>query len=149
MVFALRPAHRDARRPEHFDRGVPHSARTDPGAPWRFYSTAFRVATLDAEDARSLRSLAAMPWHVEAENRVAVEAMFAELDARWAARELGYALRCRAILLTLLHAYVEAATRRLQRDPRAQAIVAVARFLQERYTQSFAVAELAGRAGLS
>lgn len=132
-----------------FDANVPHSAAADAEAPWRFYSTAFRVATVDVGDAQSLRSLAALPWHVDAENRVAVEALFAELDARWVARELGFELRCRAIVLTLLHAYVEAATRRLHREPRVRAVVEIARFLQERYAESFAVADLAARAGLS
>lgn len=132
-----------------FNANVLHSAAADPESPWRFYSTAFRLTATSADDVRSLRSLATLPWHVEAENRVAVEAMFAELDARWAAREFGYELRCRAILLTLLHAYVEAATRRLHHEPRVRAVVQIARFLQEHYAESFVVADLASRAGLS
>lgn len=132
-----------------FDDGVVHSGAADAESPWHFYAVLFQIATVERGDRESLESIASLPWHVVAENRVAVEALFAELDSRWVAKEAGHEVRCRAILLTLLHMYIESATKREHREPHAEQIIRISRYLQNNYTRNFPVRELSARAGIS
>lgn len=132
-----------------FDREVIHSGAATPDGPFHFYAVLFELEPIIPGDGDSLRAMSELPWHVSVDNRMAVEALFAELDSRWVAKEDGYELRCRAILMTLLHTYIESATRRTHSDPHTEKLMRIARYLQEHHTRTFQVSELAARAGLS
>lgn len=129
-----------------FPRATPHSGSSDPSAPWSFYSAAF---ALEAIGRTTMHAFTLLPNCVAARNPLEVRSLFGELERLWDAREPGYLLRCRGILLQLLHVYIRTAAQRAVGVPHLQRLMPVVRQLQEDHQRTYSVEELAEQAGLS
>lgn len=129
-----------------FPRGLAHTGRSDPQTPWSFFSTAF---DLEFFEPSVETALAELPQHATPANTVEVQALFTELERRWVAREAGYMLRCRSVLLQLLFAYIHAAQPAASAVPHARQLASIVTLLQVNPTRSFSIEDLAARARLS
>ena len=130
----------------YFARGVGHAAKADVDQPWSFYSVAFE---LKAHDRQVLRRFDRLPCTAEADGAIGVEPLFAELARLWVARESGYLLRCRAIVMTLLYSFVRCCAEPTGAVPHARRIQKVVRLLQDHYARSYSVDELSEMVDLS
>ncbi len=75
--------------------------------------------------------------------------LYAELDLEWARRIPGFMLKCRALLLLILHRYVTLLVHRQaggMQDPRVQDAIA---YIARHYSQPIRMADLAERVGLN
>lgn len=129
-----------------FPRGVVHSARSDPQDPWTFYSVMFELLPSGRDAANAFASLPAM---ARPGSEPQIEALFAELERAWASQETGYRLRCRGILLQLLHRLVIAGATPVRASLHARRILPVVERLKNDSTRAWTLGELAKLAGLS
>ncbi len=129
-----------------FGCNVMRAVHADPKQPWSFYSVGFE---LQPHDDNAARRFGELPFHAQSDEAMNVPARFAELEQLWLAREPGYMLRCRAILMTLMHLFVRCCTQPTQPIPHAQRITKIVRLLQQHYTRSYSVDQLSEMADLS
>lgn len=130
-----------------FPKGVVHSGKSESVAPWSFFTTAFK---LEFCDSRQEAIFAALPWVTSPTNRVEVHSLFTEMERLWVAREQAYMLRCRSILLQLMHTFVSAAVLP-SRPPvlHMRAIEPILALLQTNIARDYSIEELADIAHLS
>jgi len=129
-----------------FPKGMPHSGRSDPTLPWSFFSTTFDLHYLDPQ---AEAVLAALPHRATPGNAVELQALFSELERLWISHEPGYLLRCRSIVLQLLHVYVRACCTPAPAMPHARRILPITTLLQANPARDYSVEELAEMAELS
>jgi len=129
-----------------FPRGLAHSGQSDPQSPWSFFSTAFDLVLLDR---RAESALERLPPRSTPENFVECQAIFRELERLWVARETGFLLRCRSIVLQLLHAHVRACQGEAPGVLHAGRLAGVVALLQKHPARTFGLEELAEMAELS
>jgi AraC-like DNA-binding protein/uncharacterized RmlC-like cupin family protein len=130
-----------------FPKGVVHSGRSDSTVPWSFFSTAFE---LQFSDPRQATFFATLPRVTAPSNRMELQSLFAEMERLWVARSPAYLLRCRSILLQLMHIFISAAA--LPNAPAAlhtRTIGPVLALLQANIAHDFSVEELADMVHLS
>ena len=90
-----------------------------------------------------------LPHRLDPTNELEINALFLELERRWTARSTGYLLRCRSIIMQLLYTLIRSQAKSKYAVPHAQRIASVVRLLQDHYTRSYSVDELAQMADLS
>lgn len=129
-----------------FPRGLAHSGRSDPNAPWSFFSTGFE---LQCPDPQTEARFASLPNHVTPRATSEVQGLFTDLDRLWVAREPGFSLRCRGILLELLHIYVRCCYGAAPPTAHARKMASIVAMLQKEQSRMFSIEELAERAELS
>ena len=128
--------------------GVRRSARSDPGAPWRFDSIGFSLVPSPDPSAAAAR-LAALTWVVTPPPDVDVPAAVAELDKHWHDPRPGFQLVCRGIVSRLLGLFVQSATRAEGDAIQRPALRRVIELLRRDTRRVYPSDELARRAGLS
>lgn len=129
-----------------FPKGTMRSGKADPKAPWSFIATGFDVQCFDETAAELLQSL---PRHFEPGNDLEVNSLFTELEHRWVARDMGYLFRCRSIIMHLLYILLRLQSKSHPSVPHARRIAPIVRLMQDKYTHSYSVDELARMADLS
>ena len=129
-----------------FPRGVARSAMADSKTPWSFISVGFEMECFDEATVKLFKSL---PHRLVPSNELEINALFLELERRWTARSAGYLLRCRSIIMHLLYLLLRSQARSKYSTPHAQSIASVVRLLQDQFTHSFSVDELAQMVELS
>ncbi|MDY0167582.1 MAG: AraC family transcriptional regulator [Thermoguttaceae bacterium] len=129
-----------------FPKGMRHSARSDPGSPWSFFSAGFQLIPADEAAADAFDRLP--NWTVP-KNFVRALELFEELDRLWSAQEAGYLLASRSRLLDLLHVVVQGAVNVSRSIPHSRRLEAVVQQLQEQPARNYRVEDLAEQAGLS
>jgi AraC-like DNA-binding protein len=129
-----------------FPKGMAHSAKSDPMAPWSFYSTSFDLQFLDTRAKAAFESL---PRTVTPPNTSELSGFFGDLEMHWNAREAGYLLRCRGILMQLLHVFVRSNRAELQIVPHARKLAPVIELLRGNPTGTHTVEKLAAMTQLS
>lgn len=129
-----------------FPKGLAHSGQADAAKPWSFFSTAFK---LDFSDPRQEAAFAALPHVLAAPNQVESHALFTELERLWAAKRPAYMLRCRSILLQLMHTFVSAAIKPADAAQRSRTLAPILALLHSDVARAYSVGELADMARLS
>ncbi|MEN6407677.1 MAG: AraC family transcriptional regulator [Thermoguttaceae bacterium] len=129
-----------------FPKGMVHSAKSDPSAPWTFFSTTFE---LRSEQPRVRKFLKELPLHKAMPNTSELYGLFCELERLWVSREPGFMLRCRSILLQVLHMYVRACGGEATPVPHAKKLASVVAMLQTNHDRMFSYEELAKMVELS
>ncbi len=129
-----------------FPQGMPHSARSDTGSPWSFYSAGFQLIPVGSTDVDAFEQL---PTLTLPKNAVRTLELFEDLDALWSSQEPGYLLACRSRLLDLLHMVVQGAAGAARSIPHARRLEPVVQRLRDRPAQNYRVEELAEQVGLS
>jgi AraC-like DNA-binding protein len=125
-----------------FPRGVSHSARSDPKAPWSFYSVGFRLDRAGA-------GFDELPNNVRLPNVTQISDYFRELDRLWTRRQPGYVLACRGLILLLIQQFIAAAEQARPRLPHARAIEELVTEMHRNVGRVVSVGALARKAGLS
>jgi AraC-like DNA-binding protein len=129
-----------------FPKGLPHSGCSDPSAPWSFFSVTFDLHYLDPQ---AEATLAALPNRATPGSAVELQTLFSELERLWVGREPGYLLRCRSIILQLLHVYVRACCASGPTMPHVRRIMPIVALLQTNPARDYSVEDLAEMAELS
>ncbi len=129
-----------------FPKGMSHSAQSDPGSPWSFFSAGFQLVPADATASEAFSRL---PNWTLPKNAVRALELFQELDGLWSGQDPGYLLACRSRLLDLLHIVVRGAVGASRSVPHARRLEPVVQQLREQPAQNYRVEELAEQVGLS
>lgn len=129
-----------------FPRGVGHSARSDPHAPWSFYSVGFE---LDFRNEEAARTFAELPRHLKLENVARLVELFGQLERQWIGRDPGYAMACRALVGLLMQQYAIVAECGRRTIPHAARLEAIVERIHCDEGVVRSVGELAAEAGLS
>ncbi|MCE5302313.1 MAG: AraC family transcriptional regulator [Planctomycetaceae bacterium] len=129
-----------------FPKGLMHSATTDTGSPWAFFSTTFELRVGRPEVRKVLREL---PFHKAMPNTSELYGLFCELERLWIGREAGFMLRCRSILLQVLHMYVRNCCGEVSPVPHARKLASIVAMLQTNHERIFSYEELAKMVELS
>lgn len=129
-----------------FPKGMRHSARSDPGSPWSFFSAGFQLIPAD-ETARD--AFDRLPVLTVPKNFVRALELFEDLNRVWSAQEPGCLLASRSRLLDLLHVVVQGAVNVSRSIPHSRRLELVVRRLQENPAEDYRVEDLAEQAGLS
>jgi len=129
-----------------FPKGLPHSGRSDPRAPWSFFSTTFDLHCASPQVEAAFKAL---PHRVAMVNTLEVQGLFSELERRWVSREPGYLLRCRSLILRMLHDYVACCEAAGPAVPHARKLAPIVSLLQSHHARTFSIEELAAKAELS
>lgn len=130
----------------YFPKGLTHSGRSDPEVPWAFYSAAFEMQSTDPQVEAAF---AALPNCVTPRSASELRGLFNDLHRLWVAREPGHLLRCRGILLELLHIHVRCCYGAAPAVPHARKLAPIVALLQENQARTFSIEELAEMAELS
>lgn len=130
----------------YFPAGTVRSGIADSEDPWSFYATAFRLLPADRASASAFGRL---PRRSRPADASEVVALFDALDHAWSAREAGFRLQCRGLVLHLLQVLVRTANRPKTSIAHARRLERVTQLLQRNYTTPYRVEELAEIAGLS
>ncbi|MFA9480322.1 AraC family transcriptional regulator [Phycisphaerales bacterium AB-hyl4] len=129
-----------------FPRGTSHSARSDPKAPWSFYSVGFHLEpTADG----TLDAFHELPHRLRLANVTQISDTFKQLQRLWTTREPGYSMACRGLILLLMQQYAAAAVRANRRVPHSERLQRIIKHLHDHVGHIYAVGELADMAGLS
>ncbi len=129
-----------------FFKGEPHSGQSDPSAPWAFFSTTFDLQFADPQAEAAFQSL---PIQVAPRNTGEVQALFTDLERLWVGREPGFLLRCRSIILQLLHVHVRCSCGAAPSVPHARKLAPIVALLQANLARTVSIEELAEEAELS
>lgn len=126
--------------------GETYSARSDANDPWSFYSVGFPLSPAD-EASREL--LARLPRSFRYSDSLRMAENFAELCRVWQMKNTGYRLKCRSLILDILHTLLYDAERLRNYSAHYQRLVEIISLLQEQYTERFSAEQLSALAGLS
>lgn len=129
-----------------FPRGTAHSATSDAHSPWSFFSVGFRV---DPTSDSASKAFSALPCHVMLSNLTQISDYFHQLHRLWTARETGFLMACRGLILLLMQQYVSAAERARRVIPHAARLDSLMTYLHSNVGVVYSVGELADRANLS
>ncbi len=129
-----------------FPKGTPHSGRSDPATPWSFYSTTFELLFANPHSEETLLGLPTCSMPV---NTAELQALFSELERLWVGREGGFLLRCRSIILHLLHTHLRACCSSDSGVPHSGKLGSIVALLQANSARTFSIEELAERVDLS
>ncbi|MEN6407392.1 MAG: AraC family transcriptional regulator, partial [Thermoguttaceae bacterium] len=129
-----------------FPKGHAHSAKSDPNMPWSFFSAAFDLQYFDPQVAAAMESL---PHHVVVRNAGELSGLFSELERLWVVRELGFLLRCRSIILQLLHIFLRTCCSDASTVSHARRLAPIVAMLQGNPSKTFPIEDLAEMADLS
>lgn len=129
-----------------FPKGCAHSGKSDPNMPWSFFSTAFDLQYLDPQAAAAIQSL---PHHAVVRNAGELSGLFSELERLWVMRELGFLLRCRSIILQVLHIFLRTCCGDASPVSHTRRLAPIVAMLQGNPSQLFAIEDLAQMADLS
>lgn len=129
-----------------FPKGMRHSARSDPGSPWSFFSAGFQLIPTDET---AVDAFSRLPNLTLSKSFVRATELFEELNRLWSAHEPGYLLASRSRLLDLLHMAVQEAVGAARTVPHSRRIERAVQQLQENVATNFRVEDLAAQAGLS
>lgn len=129
-----------------FAKGTAHSGRSDPSAPWAFFSTTFELQFADAQAEAAFQAL---PVQAAPRNTGEVQALFTDLERLWGRREPGFLLRCRSIILQLMHIHVRCCCGAAPSVPHARKLAPIVARLQANLAQAVSIEALAKAAELS
>lgn len=128
-----------------FPKGFVHSAVSDADDPWSFMSIRFDTMNMGADN----DSFSGLPNVVSGMNPVLMTARFNELLHCWTGKQAGYMIKCRSLLMDILHESIRHIHYSDQRIQHAQKIESIMVILQTHLEHSYSVDELADLAGLS
>ena len=129
-----------------FPKGLRHSARSDPGSPWSFFSAGFQLVPADET---AIDAFNRLPNLALSKNFVRATELFEGLNRLWSAQEPGFLLASRSRLLDLLHMAVQEAVGAARTVPHSRRIERAVQQVQENVAKNVCVEDLAGQAGLS
>lgn len=129
-----------------FPPGVTHSARSDPHAPWSFYSVGFQLNPRDDASARALEQL---PRHLRLDNVARLVELFGQLERQWVGRDQGRSMACRALVGLLMQHYASVAECGGRTIPHMGRLEAIVERIHCDEGVVRPVGELAAEAGLS
>ena len=121
-------------------------ARSNPEDPWSFCSTGFSVDFMDEESKRLFFSL---PNVMKCSNTPELAADFAELNKVWAAKDKGYRLKCRSLILDIFYILLSDEERRRFSSAHFERISHIIDLMRGDLARNWSVAELSELSGLS
>ena len=129
-----------------FPKGMAHSGHADKDEPWSFLSVAFDAVA----GAGNIDEQLSVVDHLNRGSFASrLSAHFAELYLAWTQRKPGYLVRCRAIIMTILHELIRQQTLPHLDSPHARELITVIDLMRADYRRTYAVTDLAERVGLS
>jgi len=129
-----------------FPKGYPHSAASDPKAPWHFYTIAFDISFADTWSQDKFLSFLHIPPSL---NTYHFPVTMAELNNAWTGKRPGYLIKCRSLLLDILFCIIKEMEYSSFNTPHYQTIEKVANFIQVNHYNNYSVEDLAKLSGLS
>jgi AraC-like DNA-binding protein len=125
-------------------KGCMRSAKSNPVNPWSFYSVAFKMEFYNNTDNIFTNN----NFHVF-QPRSILSASFSELNLNWIGKRPGYLIKCRGILMSILYSLIQESYAGSFNIHHYKNIDNVIKLLQENYTNSYSLDELASIACLS
>ena len=119
---------------------------SDPDDPWSYYSCAFDMLVADEASMERLRDL---PRIFRCSASTHMRERFAQLARAWAAKQTGYLLKCRCMLLDILFILLWDEKRRAIHSAHYKTIDDIVELMRENIEKSYSPEELSSRSGLS
>lgn len=129
-----------------FQKGLLHTAKSDPDYHWSFFSTTFGVMDFGNSGTSALEELENV---IRVRDYLKFHTLFSELNHLWTAKSEGYLLRCRSIILEVLYLVIKEKSSISHPAPHTQQILEIMAMMQKNYSKNYTVEELAAIAGLS
>ena len=123
-----------------------YSAKSDPKDPWHFISVAFSLECMDVESKRILHSL---PNVFTASDSSRMAENFTELHRIWSAKEPGYLIKGRSLILDILYILLSDGSRRQKTSTHYAKIARVVDLMRSQCEQTYSLSELCAMTGLS
>ena len=123
-----------------------YSARSDPGCPWHFVSAAF---SLDFQDDISQTVLQEMPNSFSFSDSSHMAQDFAELYRIWTAKEAGYLIKCRSLILDILYLLLGDNCRSRRANAHDRKFEEIIDMMRENIRESYTLDQLSVLSGLS
>jgi len=127
-------------------KGDLYSALSSPDDPWSFYSCCFGLMP---EDDASLEILNKLPHIFRCSDSTYMRDSFSQLYRTWTAKETGYLLKCRCLLLDILFFLLWDEKRRSLHSVHYKTIDSIIELMRVNYSHSYSLAELSELSGLS
>lgn len=131
-----------------FPQKLKRTAVSNPDEPWHFCSVAFGIAFLDENISAPLFSewpLVNLSSHT---NELAI--LFTELSLAWTGKKTGYLLKCRSLILDIIHIFInEQMIAARSNPPHFRAIEKVMHMMLENYQTTFTIEDLLSHTELS
>lgn len=119
---------------------------SDPDDPWSYYSCAF---DLHIADEASLALLGNLPHIFRCSDSTHMRESFAQLARAWAAKQTGYLIKCRCMLLDILFILLWDEKRRSIHSAHYKTIDDIVELMRDNIDKSYSLEELSSRSGLS
>ena len=123
-----------------------YTARSDAENPWSFFSVAF---SLDFADESSRELLSALPTVFRSSDSSQMVTNFAELCRVWSTKSAGYLIKCRSLILDIIHILLSDEFRRSKASAHYGKIEAIVDMMREHCDRSYSLEELCEMSGLS
>lgn len=129
-----------------FQKGLLHTAKSNPDNHWSFFSTSFDIYNFDQSIISALEELDNV---IKANDYFKFFTLFSELNFLWTAKSTGYMLRCRSIIMEILYIILKEKSSHVHNTPHSRQIFKIMDLIQKNYSHNYSVDELADTAGLS
>ncbi len=126
--------------------GEQYSGTSDQDTPWSFYSCGFRLVVNDEE---SREIIASLPHIFRYSDSAHLRDSFAQLARAWSAKQTGYLIKCRCLLLDILFILLWDNKRRSIQSAHYKTINDIVDLMRQNYTKSYSLEELSELSGLS
>lgn len=123
-----------------------YSAKSIPEDPWHFFSVAFSLECMDADSKKILHGL---PNIFTSSDSSRMAENFAELHRTWAAKDPGYLIKCRSLILDILYILLSDESRRQKTSTHYTKIARVVDMMRAHCERSYSLSELCAMTGLS
>ncbi|MBE6612321.1 MAG: helix-turn-helix domain-containing protein [Ruminococcaceae bacterium] len=127
-------------------KGERYAGASDPADPWSFYSCEFGLIPGNAESCAIIDSL---PHIFRCSDSTHMREDFAQLTRAWSAKQTGYLIKCRSMLLDILFILLWDEHRRSIQSAHYKTIDDIVETMRENYSRTYSLEELASLSGLS
>ncbi len=126
--------------------GEQYVGTSDPEDPWSYYSCCFSLIVNDEESRDLINSL---PHIFRFSDSTHMRESFAQLSRAWSAKQMGYLIKCRCMLLDILFILLWDEKRRSIQSAHYKTINDIVELMRCNYAHSYSLEELSALSGLS
>ena len=123
-----------------------YAGKVDTEDPWGFYAVGFSLSVADKETQRVIDEL---PNIFRSSDSSQMAANFAELFRIWSTKGAGYLIKCRSLILDIIHMLLSDEFRRSKASVHYGKIEAIVDMMRENCDKSYSLDELCKISGLS
>ncbi|SHN34876.1 AraC family transcriptional regulator [Gracilibacillus kekensis] len=129
-----------------FEKGVSHSAYSDPDNPWEFYTVQFDIQFFNPVSEENFQQLSNI---ISSSNPFEYSALFTKLNHMWTGKKQGYLIKCRSILLEILYQMIRENSFNDYKMNHTIPIEEIMNYIQDNYQKTFSIEQLANQTQFS